>query len=202
MRTSHSLQVVKVGGSLLSSPQSPWRLRRWLTTQTHHRNILIAGGGARVDAIRARYDEGHLTEAEAHWQAIASMAHTATLVQQWLDVPKLDQIEAIDNCRCPILVLDVNPWMHSQTDLPIGWSLTSDSIAAAAAARIGADALTLLKSCPPPAGTDSLYALSQTDYVDERFHHYAHSLANVFMIDLTTVAGDSCGSPNDIHSVF
>lgn len=199
MIANPQLQIVKVGGSLLSSPETPDRFRLWLKSQTDHQNILIAGGGARVDAVRARYQAGQLNECESHWQAINSMSDNAHRLQEWLDVPMLERIEAVHMCSTRNLVFDVEPWMRSRNDFPISWSLTSDSIAAALATDLKAPYLTLLKSCLPPSDSESLYELSQTTYVDQHFHRYASPLACVRMIDLTTCTGDD---PRSLPAVY
>jgi hypothetical protein len=77
------------------------------------------------------------------------------------------------------VVLDAPSWLAVGTrlaDLPVGWHVTSDSIAAAVAAACNA-ALWLAKSEPPPAG--DLECLARAGWVDDYFPLAAAPLGRI-----------------------
>ena len=62
--------------------------------------------------------------------------------------------------------------------MPVGWQVTSDSIAAFVATT-NAAALVLAKSVPPPASTDDLPSLAHAGWVDGHFPVAAADLARL-----------------------
>jgi len=74
--------------------------------------------------------------------------------------------------------------------LPEGWTVTSDSLAAAVASTVDADLL-LIKSVPPPAATVELQALvdlqalSVAGWVDEAFPTAANAVARITWAAIT-----------------
>ena len=73
--------VVKVGGSLFDSPALGPALRAYLNALAPRPVLLVAGGGAVADAVRA-FDRTHaLGEAPAHWLALASLDVTRRLLE-------------------------------------------------------------------------------------------------------------------------
>jgi aspartokinase-like uncharacterized kinase len=69
--------------------------------------------------------------------------------------------------------------LHGHRDtLPIGWRVTSDSIAAAVAATVGAE-LILAKRVPPPGPASDLESLAAAGWVDEHFPTAARGLGGI-----------------------
>jgi aspartokinase-like uncharacterized kinase len=172
------LTVVKVGGSLLASPDMADRLRLWLAAQPAGRRVLIAGGGAVVDALR-ELDRAHpLDEAAAHWMSVDLMSVTARvlgalvpefpLVVDWKNLPGVPAAGATTTA-----VFDAGRFLRAiepraaGTKLPASWDVTSDSIAARLAVVAGAGRLVLLKSARPPASDWA--SLADRGYVDRFF---------------------------------
>ncbi|MFZ4731067.1 MAG: hypothetical protein ACOYK7_00845 [Pirellulales bacterium] len=179
--------VLKCGGSLLSRPGWPPHLRRL------HRALaapapplLVVGGGAIVDGLRAIDAAGGLDAALVHGVAIELMAATARLVAAELGLEIvssaagggiLDAAGCLAACRIG--------------SLPAGWDVTSDSIAAAVATAAGRPLL-LVKSVPPPA-TD-LAEVSRLGWVDARFPRAA---ARLPWIGWVCPAADGGGDQSD-----
>ena len=190
--TDHTRRrVIKVGGSLFGDPNIPNRLRQWIDTHDDKQNILIGGGGALVDSIRQWESEGKLNTEEAHWMAIQCMTLTADLLKRWLNVPLIGQPSHI--ARDPnnsVVVMDVHGWLRQDSEMPVGWSFTSDSIAAALADRLQAEELILLKSCSPPSGTTKLETLSDVGYVDRLFCQYGERIDSVGFVDFLSPTPD------------
>ncbi len=184
-------RVIKVGGSLFSDPNTPNLLRQWLDAHDDKQNILIGGGGTLVDSIRQWESEGKLNTEEAHWMAIQCMTLTADLLKRWLNVPLLCQPSHIAHTpNNSVVVMDVHNWLRQESDMPVGWSLTSDSIAAALADRLQAEELILLKPCSPPSGTTSLRTLSDAGYVDRLFCQYGERIESVGFVDFLSPTPD------------
>jgi len=136
--------VVKCGGSLLSGVGWQTQLRTLHgALDSAGSPLLVVGGGAIVDGLRAIDAACPLDPTLVHDLAIGLLGTTARLVAAALDLPVV--VEANGGG-----VLDVAAHLAvtGQT-LPVGWHVTSDSIAARVAAASGRP-LVLLKSVPPP----------------------------------------------------
>jgi aspartokinase-like uncharacterized kinase len=140
--------VVKVGGSLLSGDPLP--LLRALEELSAEKPILVVpGGGPFADAVRIAtrlHDPG---SSAAHWMAILGMNQHAHLLSGLLASSEVVEgregiARALGEGRVPILA--PFSWLKAEDTLPHGWHVTSDSIAAWVAVRLGASCLVLLKS--------------------------------------------------------
>lgn len=183
--------VVKVGGSLLNWRGLPGRLKDWLEVRGTAGVVLLIGGGEIVDAIRA-FDQAHSIASEAsHDLALRAMDLTARLVEalaptfQVSETP--EQWGAIwDAGRVPILP-PRKPILEDERlaldPLPRSWAVTSDSIAARLAKRLGAKSLILAKSCDLSDGFDRTVA-SNRGLVDVAFPEAALGIAQVGWLNL------------------
>ncbi len=145
--------VVKLGGSLYDHPSLRVGLNRWLESIPSP-VLLVAGGGAFADSVRA-LDRLHDIGAEAaHRVAIRSMAIAAELLKSLIQKEDLIQFDVFNFCL-------------EDDQLPHSWDVTSDSIALRIAIVKGAEKLILLKSQDRPAGTWEL--LAELGYVDRHF---------------------------------
>ena len=137
--------VVKVGGSLYDLPDLGERLRRFVESLDAPL-LLVPGGGATADVVRA-FDRDHgLGPTAAHWLALRACAMNA-----WFLHGLLPTSQVVEDPRlCPALgVLDPHAFALADEGragcLPHVWEATSDSVAARVAEAAGAD-LVLLKS--------------------------------------------------------
>jgi aspartokinase-like uncharacterized kinase len=186
MAQHRMLRVVKVGGSLLDLDDLADRLRCWLSGEPEASNVLVVGGGRRVDLIRAARSEP--TEVEAHWLAIdAMLANSRDLLSKLPEARWFERVQEI--CVCSVGILNPVAFMqyddarHPLGPLPASWSVTSDSIAARVADTLNAHELVLLKSASPTASAP-LDHLVITGYVDQFFPHASHTLARVRYVNL------------------
>jgi len=181
------LRVIKVGGSLLDWPELAPALRAWLQCQPLASNLLIAGGGTLVEALR-ELDRVHgLSEAVAHDLAVRAMSITARFLSAILPEPVLvsDLPDAATAESHSIAVLDPVELLAlsaAQKVLPRSWDTTSDSIAAWIASRAAASELVVLKSCLPSGHTPA--AWSAEGYVDRHFPAAASGLSVIRCINL------------------
>ncbi len=140
--------VVKFGGSLLAKDDWPELLRSLSQSCGNTPLSIVVGGGAKVDSIRRIDDAAGLDAAVSHRLAIDAMRITARLVCETTGCPLAADLPTTAS-PC---VIDVPAWLDTAgrfARLPVGWHVTSDSIAAFIAAETGSDLL-LAKSIPPP----------------------------------------------------
>lgn len=165
--------VVKLGGSLLVRPAWDRDVARLLDGIPAPR-LLVVGGGPLVDGLRAVDGAVPLPPALVHRLAIDCMGQTARLVAAALDIPLVAEPGADGP---PTAVLDAPRWLDHAgrlARLPVGWEVTSDSIAALVAATHAAGLL-LAKSVAPPH--DDVDQAAAAGWVDDHFPTAARDLA-------------------------
>ncbi len=190
-----SLAVIKLGGSLFDWPELP---RRWSEfaaaariLDRDERMLVIAGGGAAADIVRMLDQIHGLGDLTAHRLALHAMDFSSAMLSAILPgtiaVDHPDRLfDAWSQEAIPILaprrVLDELE-IAGKIALPASWDVTSDSIAAALAAYLGAHRLILLKSAPVPAGADLGEAV-RLGLVDPMFPVAARELSRVEYVNL------------------
>jgi 5-(aminomethyl)-3-furanmethanol phosphate kinase len=160
--------VVKLGGSLAGDPS----LARWLDALHDGRLarfVVVPGGGPFADAVRTAQAACGFDDATAHRMALLAMdqfGHLLAALRSYvLPCPRIEQFEAAWNAgRLPV-------WLPAQVldaeaGLERNWSVTSDTIAAWLAWRIGAGGLILVKSCDLPSARGDAAALASAGIVD------------------------------------
>jgi len=187
--------VIKVGGSILDAPNSKEMFSELLALLPEHRVALVFGGGLQVESLRQADRMSVRPSQETHVEAIEVMGNVAVqmasmygldLTKQW--PPCNNQSQSIRNMNKTIL--DVRDFlsMHEANcggqPLPVGWSVTSDSIAARLAAVAGWDLL-LVKSIQPPWTLQEAYdaridLLADRGWVDEFFPHTLSKVKNIW----------------------
>jgi 5-(aminomethyl)-3-furanmethanol phosphate kinase len=166
--------VVKCGGSLLALPDWPERLRGVCGSLSDEPPLLVIGGGALVEGLRA-IDAACPQPAERmHRLAIAAMRLTARLVAEVLEL----SLAGPDTPRgSNAAVADPTAWSDADTvaGLPRDWTTTSDSIAAGIAAAAGGRLLLLKRSLPP--GDGSATQAAAAGWVDPAFVEASTTIA-------------------------
>lgn len=141
------LTVIKVGGSLFDLPDLPDRLDLLLTP--NGQNVLVFGGGEEVDDLRRHAETNAISEEEAHWEAIRLMSRSAVRQSRRWPIAKFaSSFDHIEQIHESLTIFDAaNELLNDGSrTLPVGWHVTSDSIAAWAALKLTATELILLKS--------------------------------------------------------
>lgn len=171
------LRVVKIGGSLLGRRAWPEELAS-LIAALPPPLLLVVGGGSVVDGLRTLDAACPRPPAIMHALAIDAMRLTASLVGDALGLPLIAAPPTSEAAG----VLDVTGWLDAhpgcREELPIGWHVTSDSIAAVVASARGSD-LMLAKSIAPPSGDENLAALAAAGWVDDHFPTAARALGSI-----------------------
>ena len=158
--------IIKFGGSLLTRPRWPEELRILLAGVPGPATVVV-GGGAVVDALRSIDGVNPRPADLMHRLAIDAMGLTGRLVAD-----AISGTFAAEPARTQApVVLDAAAWLSRGGclfELPAGWHVTSDSIAAAVAVSCGAHLL-LAKSVHPPCPASRLIDLSEAGWVDQQF---------------------------------
>lgn len=147
--------VIKVGGALLSLDDALPRFVSAVRRIPAERSfVVIPGGGPFADVVRSVDEHCSLSPDDAHWMAILGMDQYAILLASRIANAELVHRHgeiARAHARGRIPVLAPYRWLREADPLPHSWDVTSDSIAAWIAARVGARQLILIK----PSGRDA-----------------------------------------------
>ena len=201
-----SMWVIKIGGSLLGSPE----LERWLELFVKYSDgniIIVPGGGIFANAVRDAQKLTKISDACAHKLAVLAMDQFGLLLSN------LNPLLATAKTECEI---DERTWQHraivwlpshmvlADDSIPQSWDVTSDSLAAWLAKKLNAKQLVLVKSDKPSASQLCLKRMTQEGVVDEALNDfmlnanfgkwmlkksdYEHFLDGVNMQTLTKVA--------------
>jgi 5-(aminomethyl)-3-furanmethanol phosphate kinase len=147
-----SLAVVKLGGSLSRGGN----LRSWLDAVVAVKSpvIVVPGGGAFADGVRQAQADMGFSDALAHRLAIKAMASYGEALT---DLNPRFAIAASEREFQAAWARGLTPvWapldmVEGRDGIPESWDMTSDSLAAWLAGRLGAR-LVMVKSVEPPAG--------------------------------------------------
>lgn len=155
------LVVIKVGGSLLDLDDLPERLHRLLNRRSGQRSLLVVGGGRAADAVRELDKRHRFGNDTAHWLGVRAMAFNARLLEATMaEASVVVDPRQAERCSEEGVLPILDPWemlRRVERDfaggttglgfvLPHAWEVTSDSIAAWVALRMGAQELILAKS--------------------------------------------------------
>jgi len=166
--------VVKLGGSHAFGAH----LRAWVDELANcaGRVVVVPGGGPFADCVREAQVRMGFDDVAAHHMAIAAMVQygtaLASLQPRLALAPSFRQIaRLLRQDKVPIW-LPLPMVLASFVDVPRSWDVTSDSLAAWLAGRIGARHLMLIKHGTFEAGTMGLGALVDAGIVDPQFGHF------------------------------
>ena len=169
-----SIWVVKIGGSLLGSPE----LERWLALFAKFSDgniIIVPGGGVFADAVREAQKLSKITDKCAHKLAVLAMDQFGLLLANMnpLLVTARTEMEIDERTwqhRCIV-------WLPSQMvlaedNIPQNWDVTSDSIAAWLAEKLNAQQLVLVKSDKPQGAELCVRMMAKDGLVDKAFSDF------------------------------
>ncbi|MGA0612020.1 aspartate kinase [Caldimonas sp. KR1-144] len=169
--------VVKIGGSVARDPEL---LPLWLELLAEHgggRVIVVPGGGAFADEVRAAQRSWGFDDRVAHNMAVLAMAQTAMLMQGLNPAlqPALNEHQIRQTLRRLRPALWVPLELLRQTpDELTNWDVTSDSLAVWLAKRLNAERLIVVKSCEVPDEWQPDWpALADAGVIDRGFAGFA-----------------------------
>ena len=185
-----------MGGSLLHWMDCIAEVPRWLTGQPAMTNVLIAGGGVLADEVRDLDRKRQLSAETSHRMAIEAMAINSHLLRalvlesRWLELSRHEgRFDSLHDGGLwiiePVDFMNHVDAMAEGQSLPIGWHVTSDSIAARLAEIVNAEELVLFKSALPETNEScSRRDAAAAGFVDEYFPEATARLVQVRAINL------------------
>ncbi len=120
------------------------------------RLLVVPGGGPFADVVRELHRSHGLSNDVAHWMAVSAMDQSAHLMAERMEGGRA--VHSVSGARAALAagnvpILAPSRWLRQSDPLPHTWDVTSDSIAAWVAGRVGAGHLVLVK--PPGVGVCS-----------------------------------------------
>ncbi len=170
--------IIKIGGSLLGSPE----LLRWLEVLVKFSKghvIIVPGGGLFADAVREAQNLTNASDAIAHQLALLAMDQFGLLLAGMNDglVTASSELEIAERgWQHRAMVWLPSQMILADQSIPQNWQVTSDSLSAWLANKLGAEQLILVKSkslisyqkenvCHPQL-------LADDDLIDSQLMHY------------------------------
>ncbi len=170
--------IVKIGGSLLGSPE----LSRWLEVLVKFSKghvIIVPGGGLFADAVREAQKLTNASDAVAHQLALLAMDQFGLLLAGMNDglVTASSELEIAERgWQHRAMVWLPSQMILADQSIPQNWQVTSDSLSAWLANKLAAEQLILVKSkslisyqkenvCHPQL-------LADDDLIDSQLMHY------------------------------
>src|SRR6266852_2390319 len=164
--------VIKLGGSFAFSAD----LRDWIAAIAGcaGRAVIVPGGGPFADAVRAAQVQMGFDDRAAHRMGLLAMEQYGCAIKSLHEA--LSLADSIESIRRGLADDQVPVWLPTQmalcADIPQSWDMTSDSLAAWLAGKIGAERLLLIKHIEPAQGTVPAADLAVRNVVDKAFANF------------------------------
>ncbi|CAN7304393.1 (5-formylfuran-3-yl)methyl phosphate synthase [Mesorhizobium sp. LjRoot246] len=162
--------VVKLGGSTAHAAE----MKSWIAALAGSRLpiVIVPGGGMFADQVRETQTRMEFSDTAAHAMAILAMEQFGHVIldrdERLTPARSLEEIvRALDEGKIPV-------WLPSSlalpaSDVPASWEITSDSLAAWLAGKLGASALLLIKQTGAFFDNDTIDSLKARGIVDPGF---------------------------------
>lgn len=176
------LTVIKLGGSHAFAPH----LQDWIEAIARQagRIVVVPGGGPFADAVRAAQPRMGFDDGAAHRMALLAMEqYGCALASGRKQFSLADSRAAIDRA---LELKQVPVWLPTRmvlaADIPASWEVTSDSLAAWLAAKLGARGLLLIKHADAGIGAARVRDLVTRGIVDPAFPRFLRTETPAFML--------------------
>ncbi|RWE70328.1 (5-formylfuran-3-yl)methyl phosphate synthase [Mesorhizobium sp.] len=162
--------VVKLGGSTVHAAE----MESWIAALAGSKLpiVIVPGGGLFADQVRETQFRMDFSDTAAHAMAILAMEQFGQVIldrdERLAPARSLEEmVRALDEGRVPV-------WLPSSLalsapDIPASWDITSDSLAAWLAGKLGANTLLLIKQTGAFFGSDTIDGLAVRGIVDAGF---------------------------------
>jgi dihydroneopterin aldolase len=162
--------VVKLGGSVVRSPELPG----WLDAIAGSPLpiVIVPGGGALADEVRAAQSELGFGDGAAHRMALLAMDQLAWAVaglRSGFEVGDTEEALRASLDRGRVAIWAPYSLVADRSDIPQSWTVTSDSLTLWLARRLGAGCCYVIKSIERQGAAFSAGQLARDGVVDEAF---------------------------------
>lgn len=176
------LTVIKLGGSHAFAPH----LKDWIGAVAAQagRIVLVPGGGPFADAVRDAQARMGFDDGAAHRMALLAMEqYGCALASGRREFSPAGSQAAIGRA---LEVKQVPVWLPTRmvlaADIPASWEVTSDSLAAWLAAKLGARRLLLVKHVDARAAAVRVQELVTRGIVDPAFPRFLPTQTPTYML--------------------
>jgi aspartokinase-like uncharacterized kinase len=129
--------IVKLGGSLLAKGSKIQHFLVEYAEKSAISIVIIPGGGPFVEPIKQLSERGAISDDTAHWMAVLAMhQYGLFLADGELEIPLVESIDELKNAGHICIVLPYKI-LKDDDSLPHTWDVTSDTIAAFIARKLG-----------------------------------------------------------------
>ena len=173
MRGAVGPTVVKLGGSYAFSSA----LKSWIDAVAACAGhvVVVPGGGPFAEAVRVAQPRMGFDDRAAHEMALLAMEQygcaLASLGAGWRLAASAAAIRDVLHAG-GVPVWSPTAMLRDANDVPWSWDVTSDSLAAWLAGRIGAKRVLLVKQLEPPPGRVRAAALVADGIIDPAFPRF------------------------------
>jgi aspartokinase-like uncharacterized kinase len=173
MRGATGPTVIKLGGSYAFSPH----LKHWIDAIAACAGcaVVVPGGGPFADAVRLAQPRMGFDDRTAHEMAVLAMEQYGCALTHL--GASLRHAASVATIRSVLRAGGVPVWsaarmVRGARDIPWSWDVTSDSLSAWLAGRLGAKRVVLVKHADVPAGPLSATDLVADGVVDPAFPRF------------------------------
>ena len=159
--------VVKLGGSTAGHDE----MKVWIAALAGSSLplVIVPGGGPFADQVRSAQKGMGFSDAAAHAMAILAMDQFGHVIMD--SHKRFSAARSIEEIEQASAVGKIPVWLPSALatpaqDIPASWEITSDSLAAWLAGKLGAEALLLVKQSRAFTGDDGVADLMARGIVD------------------------------------
>ncbi|RWM87436.1 MAG: hypothetical protein EOR84_29545 [Mesorhizobium sp.] len=162
--------VVKLGGSTADAAE----MAEWIAALAGSSLpvVIVPGGGRFAEQVRETQIYMDFSDTAAHAMAILAMEQFAQIILDRDE--RLAPARSLEEMGRALDAGNVAVWLPSSLalpapDIPASWDVTSDSLAAWLAGKLGANALLLIKQTGAFSGSDTIDSLAVRGIVDAGF---------------------------------
>ena len=174
--------VVKLGGSTASHDEFGLWIAALAGSSLPH--VIVPGGGPFADHVRDAQKRMAFSDTAAHAMAILAMEQFGHVILDRHE--RFYPARSADEIGRALQAGKIAVWLPSAMavparDIPASWDITSDSLAAWLAGRLGAAALLLIKQSDTFAARDDATSLAERGIVDPAFATMLPAGADLFL---------------------
>jgi 5-(aminomethyl)-3-furanmethanol phosphate kinase len=162
--------VIKLGGSFALESE----LRDWINAIAVHtgRIVVVPGGGPFADIVRTAQEQMRFDDRTAHRMAVLAMEQYGYAIAGMSK--RLQPADSLEAIRQGLADGKVPVWLPvkmvlADAGIPQSWDVTSDSLAAWLAGRLGAERLILVKHIVSGESTSLASNLVASNMIDKEF---------------------------------